>query len=440
MTTRVVPNLIERKVTRTMTIEKTRMSKRTFCIWLTIGSTFFGCACKSLYATDDPNAAAQATLERIQALRKERPNDGVLVYYEAAFQSQVGERGRALELLRSLKGRNLGLIPTRDLGFDAIWDDKEFQIIRKELADEDAKTPAAPVAFRLKDPKLIPEGIAYDPTSKQFFLGSIAQHKIIVADAKGKAHDFSAPGDKLDAVLGLAVDAARGHLYAVSTNGFEDSGKIERRNAIMRYNLKDGRLTDRFVAPDAMQLNDVAIAPDGTVYTTDSASGTVFRKHPDERTFTRLGETGGVRGANGITFSSDGILYVTLSTGIARVDADTGAATRLPQPDTMVTGGIDGLYWHDGDLFGVQNSTNPGRVVRIALADKGSRVAGLTVLQSYQHPEFDEPTTGAIANGALNVIGNSYVGHYQPDGTIKDAAELKGTAIVAVPLGVPSVH
>ena len=95
---------------------------------------------------------------------------------------------------------------------------------------------------------------------------------------------------------------------------------------------------------------------------------------------------------------------------------------------------------HDGDLFGIQNSTNPGRVVRIALADKGSRVAGLTVLQSHHHPDFDEPTTGAIANGALNVIGNSYVGHYQPDGSIKDAAELKGTAIVAVPLGVPSAH
>ena len=420
---------------------KTRMSLHTtFCIWLTIVSAFLGCACKSFSATDDANAAARATLQRIQALRKERPNDGVLVYYEAAFQSQVGERSRALELLRTLKGRKLGLIPTRDLGFDAIWDDKEFQIIRKELADEDAKTPDAPVAFRLKDPKLIPEGIAYDPTSKRFFLGSIAQHKIIVTEAKGEAHDFSAPGDKLDAVLGLAVDAARGHLYAVSTNRFENSAKIERRNAIIRYDLKDGRLTDRFIAPEAMQLNDVAIAPDGTVYTTDSASGTIFRKKPDENTFTRLGETGGVRGANGITFSSDGILYVTLSTGIARVDTDTGAATRLPQPDTVVTGGIDGLYWHDGDLFGIQNSTNPGRVVRITLADKGSRIAGLTVLQSYQHPEFDEPTTGAIVKSALNVIGNSYVGHYQPDGSIKDAAELKGTAIVAVPLGMPSVH
>ncbi len=71
------------------------------------------------------------------------------------------------------------------------------------------------------------------------------------------------------------------------------------------------------------------------------------------------------------------------------------APTRLPQPDTVVTGGIDGLYWHEGDLLGVQNSTNPGRIVRIALADKGNRIEGLTMLQSHHHPEFDEPTTGA---------------------------------------------
>jgi hypothetical protein len=183
-----------------------------------------------------------------------------------------------------------------------------------------------------------------------------------------------------------------------------------------------------------MQLNDLALAPDGTLYATDSESGTLFRKKPDEATLTRFGAAGASRGANGIAPAVDGALYVTLSTGIARVDPATGEPTRLPQPDTVVTGGCDGLYWHEGDLIGVQNSTNPGRVIRIALTDKGSRIAGLTVLQSHHHAEFDEPTTGAIANGALNVIGNSYVGHYQPDGTIKDAANLKGTAIVAVPL------
>jgi len=383
---------------------------------------------------DDSSAAVRASVERIQALRKERPGDGVLVFYEALLRTGLGEREHAFALLRSLKGRKLGLIPAPDTGFEPVWNDPQFQAIRKQLADEEPATPVSPVAFRLKDPKLIPEGIAYDPLGKRFFIGSIAQRKIIVTNSQGEARDFSNFNDKLDPVLGLTVDSVRGALYAVSTNGFEESAKKERRNAVIRYDLKSGRLTDRFSAADAAQLNDLAVTPDGMLYVTDSETGTLFRKKPEEKALTRLGEAGALRGANGIALGGDGTLYVTLSTGIARVDLKTGVPTRLSQPDTIVTGGCDGLYWHEGDLLGVQNSTNPGRIIRIALAEKGTLIGGLTVLQSHHHPDFDEPTTGAIANGALNVIGNSYVSHYQPDGSIKNVDGLKGTAIVAVPL------
>ena len=78
--------------------------------------------------------------------------------------------------------------------------------------------------------------------------------------------------------------------------------------------------------------------------------------------------------------------------------------------------------------------TNPGRVIRIALGDQGTRISGIAVLQSHHHPEFAEPTTGAMAPDALYVIANSYVGHFQPNRSIKDAGQLKLTAIVAVPL------
>lgn len=418
-------------------------NQRKWLVWSTILCALLACPWIPASAADDAAAAAaRASLERIQALRKERPGDGVLVFYQAITHLTLGERDAAFDLLRTLKDRKLGLIPVRDGGFDAVWDDPKFQAIRKELLDQEPKTPASPVAFRLGDTKLIPEGIAYDPTGNRFFIGSIAQSKIIVTDAKGQARDFSSASDKLDQVLGLAVDLGRGHLYAVTTNGFHESAKAERRNAVVRYDLKDGRVLDRFPAPEATQLNDLAIAPDGTLYVTDSQTGTLFRKKSDEksraRALTRFGETGAVRGANGIAVAADGTLYVALSTGIARVDTTTGAPTRLPQPDTVVTGGIDGLYWHGGDLFGVQNVTNPGRVIRIALTDNGSRIAGLTVLQSHHHPDFNEPTTGAIANGTLYVIGNSYVAHYQPDGTIKNAGDLKGTAIIAVPLAESS--
>jgi sugar lactone lactonase YvrE len=387
-----------------------------------------------LMAQDDSEAVLRARLDRIQSLRKARPGDGLLVFYEAITRIGLGERDAALGLLRSLKGRKLGVIPVPNAGFEAVWNDSEFQKIRKGLIDDEARIPDAPVAFRLANPKLVPEGIAYDLGHDQFFLGSVAQKKIIVADRKGKARDFSKPEDKLDCVLGLTVDPARDHLYAVSTNGFLDEAKRQRRNAVVRYDLKTGRLVDRFGAPEATQLNDLTIASDGTIYVADSASGTLFRKKPDEKTLTPFGSKGAVAGANGIALSADGDLYVAISTGIAKIDISTGAPTRLAQPDSIVTGSCDGLYWDDGDLIGVQNVTNPGRVIRSALAEKCNCIAGVTVLQSHHHHEFAEPTTGAIANGALHLIANSYVGHFQPDGTIKDADQLKGTAIVAVPL------
>jgi sugar lactone lactonase YvrE len=383
---------------------------------------------------DDAKSVARARLERIQSLRKERPKDGVLIFYEAITRIDLGDRDAAFALLRSLQGRKLGLVPVRDAGFEAVWNDPEFQKIREKLANEEPRTPDAPVAFRLADPKLIPEGIAYDPKQERFFIGSVAQKKIVSANRKGELKDFSKPGDNLDCVLGLFVDAAHEQLYAVSTNGFLEEGQKQRRNAVFSYDLKNGLLVNRYDAPDANQLNDLTVAADGTIYASDSGSGTLFRKKPAEKMLTPVGAKGALPGANGITQGADESLYVAISTGIARINLSTAAPTRLAQPDTVVTGGCDGLYWHKGDLVGIQNVTNPGRVIRIAFADQGTRISGVTVLQSHHHPEFTEPTTGAITGDALYVIANSYVGHFQPNGSIKDPGQLKPTAIVSVPL------
>ena len=381
---------------------------------------------------NDAKSVARARLARIETLRKGRPNDGVLIFYEAITRIELGDRDSAFALLSSLQGRKLGLVPVRDAEFEAVWNDPEFQKIREKLAQDEARTPDAPVAFRLTDPKLIPEGVAYDPKQDRFLIGSVAQKKIVSANRKGEVKDFSKPEDNLNCVLGLFVDAAHEQLYAVSTNGFLDEAQKQRRNTVLRYGLKNGLLVNRYDAPDANQLNDLTVAADGTIYATDSASGTLFRKRPAEKTLTLFGSKSALPGANGITLGADGSLYVAISTGIARIDLSTGAPTRLPQPDTVVTAGCDGLYWYKGDLVGIQNVTNPGRVIRIVLADQGTRISGVTVLQSHHHPEFTEPTTGAIAGDALYVIANSYVGHFQPNGSLKNPEQLKPTAIVAV--------
>lgn len=381
----------------------------------------------------DPKAALRARLERIEALRAQRPGDMLLVYFEAMTRAALGERAAALEALRRLKGRRLGLIPASDLGFEALAGDTEFEALRAELAAEEAVTPPAPVRVRLHDPKLIPEGIAYDATRQRHLLGSIAQRKIVAVDARGRVRDFSRSGDGLDAVLGLAVDARRGELFAVSTGAAPAGPGPGRGNAVFRYRLRDGRLLERSVVPEAMQLNDVAVGPDGTLWLSDSAAGRVFRRKPGEKNFSALVAVDALRGANGVAPSPDGGAYVTLSTGIARVTAE-GQVARLAQPDSLVSGGIDGLYWYRGDLIGVQNSFNPGRVVRLHLAPDGQSISGLTVLQSHHHAEFAEPTTGVVVGQSFDLLANSFVGRLRPDGQLTDAASLRPTAIVRVPL------
>ncbi len=402
--------------------------------WITLAALLAG-AVLPVHGTDDDAAAAaaRASLERVRTLRAQRPGDGLLAFYQAIAHAALGEREAALAELRTLLGRRLGIVPSKGMGFDALWADAEFQGLRTQLGAEEVRTAPAPVAFRLTDARLIPEGIAFDPDGRRFFVGSIAQRKIVASDRVGRVRDFSHPGDKLDAVLGLAVDPRRRVLYAVSTNGFEDSARAERRNAVLRYDLARNRLAARYDVPAALQLNDIAVAPDGTLYATDSGAGSIYRMRPGESALAPFGPAQAAPGANGIAVGADGAVYVAVSTGIVRLDAD-GTPQRLAQPDSVVTGGIDGLYWHEGDLVGVQNVPNPGRVVRLRLGDGGRRIDGLRVLQSHHHGAFDEPTTGAIAEGALHVLANSYVRRFQPDGTLKESDSLSPPIVIAVPL------
>ncbi|MEJ6020943.1 SMP-30/gluconolactonase/LRE family protein [Ramlibacter sp. PS4R-6] len=395
--------------------------------WL--AALLLACAACAHAQDADPQAALKAQLARIQELRQARPGDGLLAYFQAFTHAGLGQKDEAIAQLRSLKGRRLGIVPARQM-FEPLWADASFQAVVRELADEEPRTADAPVVLRLADAQLVPEGIAYDARRRVHYIGSIAQRKIVAVDAQGRARDFATG---LDRVLGLAIDAKGDWLCAVSTNGFEDGASKERRNAVVCFALASGRRLARIDVPDAMQLNDLALAPDGSWYVTDSAAGRLYRIAPGASSAQRVGETG-LPGANGVAVSPGGIVYVALNTGIARIDPATGAAARMAQPDDVVTGGIDGLYWHEGALVGVQNVSNPGRVVRVELDGAAQKVTGVRVLQASRHPEFAEPTTGTIVGGALHVIANSHVAHFQPDATLRDPGRLRPTAIVAVPL------
>lgn len=380
---------------------------------------------------------AEQTIRRIEEALKERPNDGTLQYYMAMFQAQAGHRAQSLEWLRRVAARHMGFHPTAGGGFESLWNDSEFQQVLGEIAAQEPKVLGARAAFALPDPTFIPEGSAYDAKAKRYFFGSVAQRRILERTRAGKFEEFSRPADGLMSVLGLRVDAARGLLYAVSTNSFSMLTGEAADNALFVYDLKTRALRARYGAPEALNLNDVAVGPNGEVVVTDSGAGAVYQLEASSGELIFLVPPRGLSSANGVTFAGDGKrIYVAAATGVAVVDLASGSAERLPQPGDVAAGAIDGLYFYDGDLIGVQNTICPGRVVRLDLDDAGDAITGLTVLQAY-HPMLDEPTTGAIVDKSLLVIANSSVARVQPNGTLRDEASLQRAVILSVPLARP---
>src|SRR5206468_1872492 len=113
------------------------------------------------------------------------------------------------------------------------WNDPAFIEALRPIEAKLARMDYAPVAFRIEDPALVPEGLAYDPKSDTFFMGSIAERRILRIDAQGVATQFAGIEADLDAVLGVAVDSPRRRLYAVSTSALTQAGRARLRNTIV---------------------------------------------------------------------------------------------------------------------------------------------------------------------------------------------------------------
>ncbi|HEY5799276.1 MAG TPA: SMP-30/gluconolactonase/LRE family protein, partial [Burkholderiaceae bacterium] len=363
---------------------------------------------------------------------QQRPNDPTLYYYLAVYQARAKLRDDAIASLTRTLELGEGFLPTDEIGFHTLGGDPAYTALHAKMAQALPVVADAPVAFRLSDKTLIPEGIAYDSKQRHFYIGSIAQKRILKVDAQGRATPFSRDTDGLQHVLGLAVDSNRRALYAVSTNAFTKPATVQ--NAIVRYDLESGVRTAVFEATGAQQLNDVTLAPNGDVYASDSGNGGIWRLTADGKIAPFLPPRT-LPGANGLAVSNDGkILYVGHASGVARVDLATGKPERMAPPARQTVAAIDGLYLWNGDLLGIQNVTNPGRVIRMRLDPAGREIVAVDTLQSHHHRDFREPTTGVVAEGAFYVLATTQVGEYGDDGKFKHPDALLPPAVVRIAL------
>jgi len=377
---------------------------------------------------------ARRTVAAIEQLLKHRPDDAALWYFLARFQAQLGSRTQAVAALEKVAELGEGFLPPRADGFETIWEDLAFKAVRARLEARLPRMDFAPTAFELEDRTVVPEGIAYDAPSRAFFVGSIAQRRILRV-AEGQAvSEFAGEKAGLDHVLGIAMDSPRRILYAVSTTALTDVGERQRRNAVFAFDADTRRLVQRYDVPAALQLNDVAVAPGGRVFSSDSASGAIYEiavKGPGPAR--ELVAPNQLRGANGLAASPDGArLFVAHSTGLAVVEISTGAFKRVVNQTRESIAAIDGLYEYRGELIGVQNATTPGRVILITLARDGESVTRVRTLLSHHHNALDEPTTGAVAGGYFYLLAATGVARFNRQGTLDRPESLPTPTVVKV--------
>jgi sugar lactone lactonase YvrE len=389
-------------------------------------------AAGALSADPAPCTQNSPRLNAIAAALERRPTDATLYFWEAATWADCRQLGPTLAALDKVRDYGEGFLPIEPIGFARVWNEPEFQ--KRRAAFERSLPQAgltAPVAVRFQGKDLIPEGVAYDPTTRSVYLGSIAQ-KRIVRMREGRQETFAAKG--LDAVLGLAADPKARRLYAVSTNGIFPT-TAPPLNQVAAFDLDSGALLRTVQAKDAGQLNDLAVAADGTVYVTDSRAGRLYVARAADAQLESFLPAGTLNGANGLALSADQrSLFVAHATGVARVTLSDKTVTPIVNATRETIAAIDGLYVHGGRLVGVQNAVQPGRVIRITLDEGGLTATAVETLLSHHHRELDEPTTGAIDGHRFLLLANSFVGALDDSGKLRPGVALRDPVILEVSL------
>jgi sugar lactone lactonase YvrE len=378
--------------------------------------------------------AASAAVRRAEAELRAEPNNATLHLLLAFRRHAVGDVAGAKAALRETLRRGDGFLPNTDEFLPGLRADAEYRGILSAFEARLPRTANAPVAHRFADRTLLPEGVAWDAASGRTFVGS-ARGVVVSVDPAGREAVFGEAAR--DPLLGLIVHRGLGWLCAVSSNAFVDDGQAEKRNQLNCLDLETGALKRRYQLPEAGGINDVQIDAEGhTAYLSDSDQGTIWRLSLDDGALDRLIPENSLRDVNGLALTADGRgIHAAWRYGIAYVDLKTGKLKkRIDAKLRDHVSIIDGLYRVGNDLAGIQSITTPGRVVRITLSRGGKRAVAVRTLQSHHHPDFDQPTTGAVMGNRLRVLATTQISRLNPDRTIREPETLKQPALIDVPL------
>ena len=348
-------------------------------------------------------------IERIEERMLETAGDKPTVLYALARTWAAGKEYRkAFEVLEKVAALRVGLDPSNDPIFDKIKGAKEYQRLLDTVRADTPRISRSTVAFTIDEEGLAPEGMAYSPRLRRFLLGSVVRPKIVSCRFDGKCHTLVAEGrDGLGEVLGLRVDPRDGTLW-VANNTAAQVG-------VFHYALPSGQLIRKYTGDrKGREFNDLAVDLLGNVFITDSAGGAVYWIDHQKDRLELFNPALQIHGANGITLSGTGKLYVAgFPDGITVVDVASRSFHAMAHPPNLCLATIDGLYFSNDSLYAIQNSVMVHRAVRFHLTPELDAIDGFEILER-RNPLFDGPTTAALMEGAFYLVANPQTDKVKP--------------------------
>ena len=351
---------------------------------------------------------------------------GAALYSEAKLYVRLGDQQKAIALLKQCDALDEGFDPGDSRAFNSLQSNLEFRELAEHLRRRDPPVHTAHVAYTVQEKDLFPEGLAYDPLSRVFYMGSMHLRKIVKITQTGEVSDFVKPNlYHLLEVGGVRIDPVDHSVWIASDH--------EGASEVVHFDLQ-GKLLARFPASDYGRhiFNDLVVTQK-EVFVTDTSANEVYRLERMDHSSVKMTFHRPLFAPNGITFSGDGnLLYVADDMGVIRFDLRDNTSQDVNPGKSTTLAGIDGLYWYKNSLLGVEYGTGSHRVVRWDLSPDGRRVVSAEVLE-HETELTSFPTTGAIGEGKFYYIANTGIGNLDHDQII-DPAKLEPIHIAVVEL------
>jgi len=268
-----------------------------------------------------------------------------------------------------------------------------------------ATEAATPGRYVLPGDQVFPEGVALRPGTDQFFVTSTQDGTIFRGRlGRPRAQVFLRPGSQ-GRTSANGIKATRDRLII--------AGSV--LNRIDVVNLRTGGLVRRFDTGTGGLVNDVALAPNGDVYATDSRRGLIFRIRAAQmrragapvalQPLVRVPETLAPSGyTNGIVVAGPRTLLVCVTSNgfLLRVDLRTRRVTQVTINGGEGTPAADGMALRGRTLYVVNAAS---RVTQLRLSPTAATARFVRDITS---PGFRLPTTVAIAGRRLLVVNSQF--------------------------------